>query len=154
MGHPVQPPAKAGSPTAGCTAPRPGGSGISPEKENRCFSCFCCALVSTCLVCVTERSVAWLKELPPSIKKADLWDTQKVPLGFWSLEQHTVLRSWREGRSHLTLAGCPAQWTVPLIALMVGRTSRDCAELHIVLLEEKKTCSSVAAFRFTSLQPS
>ena len=27
------PPAKAGSPRAGCTAPRPGGAGISPEKE-------------------------------------------------------------------------------------------------------------------------
>ena len=33
MGHPAQPPAQAGSPTAGCTAPRPGGAGISPEKE-------------------------------------------------------------------------------------------------------------------------
>ena len=33
VGHPVQPPAQAGSPTAGCTAPRPGGAGISPEKE-------------------------------------------------------------------------------------------------------------------------
>ena len=32
-GHPAQPPAQAGSPTAGCTAPRPGGAGISPEKE-------------------------------------------------------------------------------------------------------------------------
>jgi len=31
---PAQRPAEAGSPTAGCTAPRPGGSGISPEKEN------------------------------------------------------------------------------------------------------------------------
>jgi len=26
VGHPVQPPAEAGSPTAGCTGPRPGGS--------------------------------------------------------------------------------------------------------------------------------
>jgi len=25
VGHPVQPPAEAGSPTAGCTGPRPGG---------------------------------------------------------------------------------------------------------------------------------
>ena len=33
VGHPVQPPAQAGSPTAGCTGPCPGGSGISPEKE-------------------------------------------------------------------------------------------------------------------------
>jgi len=33
VGHPVQPPAKAGSPRAGCTAPRPGRTGISPEKE-------------------------------------------------------------------------------------------------------------------------
>ena len=33
MGHPAQPPAQAGSPRAGGTAPRPGGSGISPEKE-------------------------------------------------------------------------------------------------------------------------
>jgi len=33
VGHPVQPPAQAGSPRAGCTGPRPGGSGISPEKE-------------------------------------------------------------------------------------------------------------------------
>ena len=33
VGHPAQPPAQAGSPTAGCTAPRPGGAGISPEKE-------------------------------------------------------------------------------------------------------------------------
>ena len=33
VGHPAQPPAEAGSPRAGCTAPRPGGSGISPEKE-------------------------------------------------------------------------------------------------------------------------
>ena len=33
VGHPVQPPAEAGSPRAGCTAPHPGGSGISPEKE-------------------------------------------------------------------------------------------------------------------------
>ena len=33
MGHPVQPPAQAGSPRAGCTAPHPGGAGISPEKE-------------------------------------------------------------------------------------------------------------------------
>ena len=33
MGHPSQPPAEAGSPRAGCTAPCPGGSGISPEKE-------------------------------------------------------------------------------------------------------------------------
>jgi len=32
-GHPAQPPAQAGSPRAGGTAPRPGGSGISPEKE-------------------------------------------------------------------------------------------------------------------------
>ena len=32
-GHPAQPPAQAGSPRAGCTAPRPGGAGISPEKE-------------------------------------------------------------------------------------------------------------------------
>jgi len=31
--HLVQPPAQAGSPRAGCTAPRPGGAGISPEKE-------------------------------------------------------------------------------------------------------------------------
>jgi len=33
VGHPAQPPAQAGSPTAGCTAPRPGGAGISPEME-------------------------------------------------------------------------------------------------------------------------
>jgi len=33
MGHPAQPPAQAGSPRAGCTALRPGRSGISPEKE-------------------------------------------------------------------------------------------------------------------------
>jgi len=33
VGHPVQPPAQAGSPRAGCTGPCPGGSGISPEKE-------------------------------------------------------------------------------------------------------------------------
>ena len=33
VGHPVQPPAQAGSLRAGCTAPRPGGAGISPEKE-------------------------------------------------------------------------------------------------------------------------
>ena len=33
VGHPVQPPAQAGSPTAGCTGPRPGGAWISPEKE-------------------------------------------------------------------------------------------------------------------------
>ena len=33
VGHPAQPPAEAGSPTAGCTAPRPGGAWISPEKE-------------------------------------------------------------------------------------------------------------------------
>ena len=32
VGHPVQPPAQAGSPRAGCTGPCPGGSGISPEK--------------------------------------------------------------------------------------------------------------------------
>ena len=32
VGHLVQPPAQAGSPRAGCTGPRPGGSGISPEK--------------------------------------------------------------------------------------------------------------------------
>ena len=32
-GHPAQPPAQAGSPRAGCTAPCPGGAGISPEKE-------------------------------------------------------------------------------------------------------------------------
>ena len=34
-GHPAQPPAQAGSPRAGCTAPRPGGAGISPEKKTR-----------------------------------------------------------------------------------------------------------------------
>jgi len=33
VGHPVQPPAEAGSPRAGCTGPCPGRSGISPEKE-------------------------------------------------------------------------------------------------------------------------
>ena len=33
MGHLVQPPTQAGSPRAGCTAPHPSGSGISPEKE-------------------------------------------------------------------------------------------------------------------------
>ena len=33
VGHPVQPPAQAGSPRAGCTGPRPGGAGISPEKK-------------------------------------------------------------------------------------------------------------------------
>jgi len=33
VGHPVQPPAQAGSPRAGCTAPCPGGAGIFPEKE-------------------------------------------------------------------------------------------------------------------------
>jgi len=33
VGHPAQPPGEAGSPRAGCTAPRPGGAGISPEKE-------------------------------------------------------------------------------------------------------------------------
>ena len=33
MGHLVQPPAEAGSPTAVCTGPCPGGSGISPEQE-------------------------------------------------------------------------------------------------------------------------
>ena len=33
VGHPVQPPAQAGSPREGGTAPHPGGSGISPEKE-------------------------------------------------------------------------------------------------------------------------
>jgi len=33
VGHPVQPPAQAGPPTAGCRGPCPGGSGISPEKE-------------------------------------------------------------------------------------------------------------------------
>ena len=31
VGHPVQPPAEAGSPRAGCTGPRPGGSWISPR---------------------------------------------------------------------------------------------------------------------------
>ena len=30
---PTNPPAEAGSPRAGCTGPRPGGAGISPEKE-------------------------------------------------------------------------------------------------------------------------
>jgi len=29
VGHPAQPPAEAGSPRAGCTAPRPGGAGIT-----------------------------------------------------------------------------------------------------------------------------
>jgi len=33
VGHPAQPPAQAGSPRTGCTGPRPGGAGISPEKE-------------------------------------------------------------------------------------------------------------------------
>jgi len=33
VGHPAQPPAQAGSPRAGCAAPRPAGSGTSPEKE-------------------------------------------------------------------------------------------------------------------------
>jgi len=33
QGHPAQPPAQAGSPRAGCTAPWPGGAGTSPEKE-------------------------------------------------------------------------------------------------------------------------
>ena len=33
VGPPVQPPAEAGSPRAGCTGLRPGRSGISPEKE-------------------------------------------------------------------------------------------------------------------------
>jgi len=33
VGHPVQPPAEAGSPTAGCTGPCLGGSSISPEQE-------------------------------------------------------------------------------------------------------------------------
>ena len=33
VGHPVQPPAQAGSPRAGCTGPCPGGFWISPEKE-------------------------------------------------------------------------------------------------------------------------
>ena len=33
VGHPAQPPAQAGSPTADCRGPCPGGSGISPEKE-------------------------------------------------------------------------------------------------------------------------
>jgi len=33
VGHPVQPPAEAGSPRAGCTGPFPGGCWISPEKE-------------------------------------------------------------------------------------------------------------------------
>jgi len=33
VGHPVQPPAKAGSPTAGCTGPCPGRSWISPERR-------------------------------------------------------------------------------------------------------------------------
>ena len=32
-GSPSPTPAQAGSPRAGCTAPRPGGAGISPEKE-------------------------------------------------------------------------------------------------------------------------
>ena len=33
VGHPAQPPAQAGSPGAGCTAPHPGRLWISPEKE-------------------------------------------------------------------------------------------------------------------------
>ena len=33
VGHLVQPPAQAGSPTVGCRGPCPGRSGISPEKE-------------------------------------------------------------------------------------------------------------------------
>jgi len=33
VGHPAQPPAQAGSPTAGCTAPRPGGSWSPPLAE-------------------------------------------------------------------------------------------------------------------------
>ena len=33
VGPPAQPPAQAGSPRAGCSAPRPGGAGISPEKQ-------------------------------------------------------------------------------------------------------------------------
>jgi len=33
VGHPAQPPAQAGSPGAGGTAPRPGGARISPEKK-------------------------------------------------------------------------------------------------------------------------
>jgi len=34
VGHLVHPPAEAGSPRVGCTGPCPGGSWISPEKEN------------------------------------------------------------------------------------------------------------------------
>jgi len=33
VGHPIQSPAEAGSPRAGCTGPCPGGSSISPKKE-------------------------------------------------------------------------------------------------------------------------
>ena len=43
VGHPAQPPAQAGSPRAGGTAPRPGRSGISPEKQNhRRLTSKCC----------------------------------------------------------------------------------------------------------------
>jgi len=34
VGHPAQPPAQAGSPRAGCTGPRPGGSGISQRQAS------------------------------------------------------------------------------------------------------------------------
>jgi len=48
---PAQPPAEAGSPRAGCTAPCPGGSGISPEKETWSSR---------------ERHVLWLDSLKPN----------------------------------------------------------------------------------------
>jgi len=34
VGHPAQPPAQAGSPTAGCTAPRPGGSSGGNQERS------------------------------------------------------------------------------------------------------------------------
>ena len=91
VGHPTRPPAQAGSPRAGCTAPRPGGAGISPEKETPQPPCASVCAQTYFLKCrVVEGKVsaqslsllvmaaAWNAVVyvwPPASKVALLWES-------------------------------------------------------------------------------
>ena len=55
VGHLVQPPAKAGSPTAGCTGPPPHRSWISPEKDG-CSFFHTCPLTLLLLLLLLEQN--------------------------------------------------------------------------------------------------
>jgi len=97
VGHPAQPSAQAGSPRAGCTAPRPGRAGISPEKETPQPPWAACCL---CLLC--NRSSGTRGKMSPLCRRLCLPRTPRGRTSFGGGVQLSLFltRDWQKQHSN------------------------------------------------------